>query len=420
MYALVDGNNFYCSCERVFNPKLNGRPVIVLSNNDGCAIARSDEAKALGIGMGTPAFMIEPLIRQYQVAVFSSNYTLYGDMSDRMMQILGGFCPRMEIYSIDETFLDLHDLPYADLLQLALNMRRRVLRYIGIPTSVGIAPTKTLAKMANRYAKKKCRDTGVFWAANDQLIHEMLAATPVGDIWGIGSQYAAFLKRNGFETAEQFATAPEDWVRGNMSVVGLRLLHELRGMPSIQPEFEPADKKNIRTSRSFGSPLTTHADVAEALANFAATCAAKLRTQKSCCRMLEVFLETNPHNREQPQYMRSIRIKLERASNNTAEIIKSALNGLRMIYKPNYQFKKTGLIAMDLIPETEVQTSLFDTANSIRDKRMMDTLDAINKAMGKETLRMATQGFEKRYRLRAEHLSQAYTTNMQQLLKINN
>lgn len=420
MYALVDGNNFYCSCERVFNPKLNRRPVIVLSNNDGCAIARSDEAKALGIGMGTPAFMIEPLIRQYNVAVFSSNYTLYGDMSDRMMQILGSFCPRMEIYSIDETFLDLNDLPYTDLLELGLKMRRTVLRHIGIPTSVGIAPTKTLAKMANRYAKKKCRETGVFWAANDELTREMLAVTPIGDVWGIGSQHAAFLKRHGFETAGQFTSAPDDWVRGNMSVVGLRLLHELRGRPSIQPEFEAPDKKNIRTSRSFGTPLSSRADVAEALANFAATCAAKLRAQQSCCRMLEVFLETNPHNRAQPQYMRTIRISPERATNNSPEIIKSALNALELIYKPGYQYKKTGLIAMDLIPETEVQTSMFDTADTTRDKRMMAALDAINSSMGKETLRMATQGFEKRYRLRAQHLSQAYTTNMQQLLKINN
>jgi DNA polymerase V len=208
MYALVDCNNFYVSCERLFNPKLEGRPVIVLSNNDGCAVSRSDEAKALGIEMATPAFMAREIIEKNNVAVFSSNYTLYGDISDRVMKTLGSFVPRMEIYSIDEAFLDMHDLDYTDLLELGLEIKKTIRQNVGIPVCVGIAPTKTLSKMANRYAKKYRKNIGVHWAANDQLINEMLAVTEVGDIWGIGRQYALFLKRNGFHTALDFISAP--------------------------------------------------------------------------------------------------------------------------------------------------------------------------------------------------------------------
>jgi DNA polymerase V len=241
------------SCERLFNPKLEGKQVIVLSNNDGCAISRSDKAKALGIEMGTPPFLIKDIIGKGKVAVFSSNYTLYGDISDRVMKTLESFVPRLEIYSIDEAFLDMHDLDYTDLLELGLKIRTAVMQNIGIPVCVGIAPTKTLAKMANRYAKKYRKDIGVHWAANDQLTREMLSATEVGDIWGIGRQYALFLKRNGFNTAFDFLSAPEEWIRKNMTVVVQRLFNELKGIPAISWEFIPPAKKNICTSRSFGT-----------------------------------------------------------------------------------------------------------------------------------------------------------------------
>ena len=231
MYALIDCNNFYVSCERLFNPKLEGRPVIVLSNNDGCAVSRSDEAKALGIEMATPAFMARDIIEKNHVAVFSSNYTLYGDISDRVMKTLGSFVPRLEIYSIDEAFLDVHDLDYTDLLELGLQIKMAVKKNVGIPVCVGIAPTKTLAKMANRYAKKYRKNIGVHWAANEQLIKEMLSVTEVGDIWGIGRQYALFLKRNGFNTALDLISAPEEWIRKNMTVVVQRLFNELKGIP---------------------------------------------------------------------------------------------------------------------------------------------------------------------------------------------
>ncbi len=418
MYALADCNNFYCSCERVFNPALEGRPVVVLSNNDGCAIARSEEAKQIGVVMGTPAYMIEDLLKQHNVAVFSSNYTLYGDMSDRVMKTFASFVPRMEIYSIDEAFLDLHDLAYTDLLQLGVNIRKTVQQNTGIPVTIGIAPTKTLAKMANRYAKKLHKHTGVFWAANERLTREMLAFTEVGDIWGIGHQHSLLLKRNGFHTAADFILAPEEWVRSKMSVVGQRLLNELRGKPAIEWQFVPAAKKVICTSRSFGKLLTRPADIQEAISNHAAACALKLRQQKTCCNTVQVFINTNPHKTDEAQYARSINIDLPSSSNNTSEIIKAAIKGFAIIYAAGYRFMKCGVVVMDLVPENQVQVSLFDGADRSKNSVIMTAMDKLNKSLGKELVRFAVQGFEKKYQLRADHLSQKYTTDIHQILKV--
>jgi len=419
MYALVDCNNFYCSCERVFAPQLEGRPVVVLSNNDGCAIARSEEAKALGIQMGTPAYLLEAEFKQYNVAVFSSNYTLYGDMSDRVMKLLAGFVPQVEIYSIDEAFLDMHDMPFANLLELGMTMRNTVRQHTGIPTTVGIAATKTLAKMANRYAKKTRRDIGVFWAANASLVQEMLQFSEVSDIWGIGPQHTLFLRRQGFRTAADFIKAPDDWVRTNMSVVGLRLLHELRGIPAIEWELEPPPKQHICTSRSFGKLQTHLADIKEALCNFMAVVAQKLRRQQSAAKSLQVFLKTHPHRTDLKQYNAAIVVDINPATNSTPELIKYAVKGLEIIYRPGYWFKKCGVVAMELVPEGQVQQSMFDVTDRQKSKQVMDAMDRINKSLGKDTVRMAVQGYEKRYRLRAAHLSPCYTTNYEQILKVN-
>ena len=418
MYSLVDCNNFYCSCERVFQPQLEGRPVITLSNNDGCCIARSEEAKELGIDMGTPFFMIEKQVEKHKIAVFSSNYTLYGDMSDRVMKTLAGFVPNMEIYSIDEAFLNMHDLVHADLLKMGVDIRRTIAKNLGIPVTVGIAPTKVLAKMANRYAKKKHRDTGVFWAANDDLVNEMLHFTDVSDVWGIGHQYALLLRRNGFKTAFDITKIPEEWMRRNMSVVGLRLLNELKGIPCIKWEFEQKPKKNICTSRSFGKLLTDKNIIREALCNYAATVARKLRDQNSCAGSLQVFIQTNLHKSEHEQYMHTITVKMQTPSNLTTEIIKYACKGLDIIFKPNYKYMKCGVIAMELVPENQIQTSLFDQADKTRDKKVAQAMDNINKTMGRDVVRLAAQGFERSYRAKAEHLSRRYTTNMNQLLKV--
>ncbi|RYY19847.1 MAG: Y-family DNA polymerase [Chitinophagaceae bacterium] len=420
MYALVDCNNFYCSCERLFDPRLEKAAIIVLSNNDGCAISRSEEAKVLGIDMGTPAFMIQSLINSGKVKVFSSNYTLYGDMSDRVMKTLGTFVPSMEIYSIDEAFLDMHDMHYSDLLKLGVEIRRTIKRNIGIPVTVGIAATKTLAKMANRFAKKKGKDPGVYWAANNDLVEEMLRATAVNDVWGIGHSHALLLKKNGIHTAYEFMELPEEWVRVNMSVIGQRLLNEVRGIPAIQWEFETPAKQNICTSRSFGTLLTDPSIIKEAICNHAATCAAKLRQQKSCCRNIHIFIQTNLHKMFDAQYSRSVNVELETASNDTGEIIKAASRGFDMIFKEGYRYMKCGVIVCDLLPEESIQRSMFDTSNKVKSKLAMTALDNINKSLGKEIVRFAVQGYEKKYRLKAAHLSKKYTTNFEQLLKVEN
>src|SRR5450432_151728 len=418
MYALVDCNNFYCSCEKVFRPGLEGRPVIVLSNNDGCAISRSEEAKNIGIAMAAPAFMMRTLIDKYKVAVFSSNYTLYGDMSNRIMGTLAFFVQDIEMYSIDEAFLDLKEMVHADLLQLGFEIRSTIRRNIGIPVSIGIAPTKTLAKMANRYAKKNFQQAAVFWAANESLTEEMLAATPVDEIWGIGNQYALFLSRSGFKTASHLVHAPEDWIRKHLSVTGVRLLYELRGTPSVAWVDTKPVRKNICTSRSFGSRIADKNQMAEAMANYAAACASKLRDDKTCCRRVQVFIENNPHKTEESQYRRSVVISLERASNHSGEIIKAALQGLDLIYKSGFLYMKCGVTAMDLVTESSVQASFFDAADRKKNRRLMETIDKINRSLGKEILRSAVQGFDRDYRLKAEYLSPCYTTRMSDILKI--
>jgi DNA polymerase V len=420
MYALVDCNNFYCSCERVFNPKLEGRPVIVLSNNDGCAISRSDEAKALGIAMAAPAFIMSKLLDQHKVAVFSSNYTLYGDMSRRVMDSLGSFAPKMELYSIDEAFLDLGEMRKTDLRQLGSDIRKTIKKNLGMPVSVGIASTKTLAKMANRHAKKHYRQAPVFWAANPELVREMLSATAVEDIWGIGHQYALFLSRAGFKTAADFVQAPDEWVRKNLSVVGHRLLFELRGIPSIAWEAEKPIRQNICTSRSFGNRISDKNRIAEAMANYAASCAAKLRADKTCCRSLQVFIQTNPHKTDEAQYLRSVDIDLDRASNHSGEIIKAALRGLDLIFKPGFLYMKCGVTVTDLVPESAVQGSFFDSADRERNGHVMRTIDQINQSLGKEIVRTAVQGFERPYRLKTGYLSSRYTTRMSEVLRIRN
>ncbi|QEC69351.1 Y-family DNA polymerase [Panacibacter ginsenosidivorans] len=415
MYALVDCNNFYCSCERLFAPKLENHPVVVLSNNDGCAIARSEEAKALGIQMGTPEYMIRDTLQAHNVKVFSSNYTLYGDISDRVMRTLETFVSKMELYSIDEAFLDMNEMIYQDLLQLGIDIRRTIKKNIGIPVTVGIANTKTLSKMANRYAKKIHKDVGVYWAANKDLTDRMLEFTEVADIWGIGAQYAKLLTNNGFKTAKDFVQASDDWVRQHMSVVGLRLLHELRGQPSIEWEYEAPPKKNICTSRSFGTLITDKKTLEQAVANYTASCALKLRNQKSCTREIQVFLKTNQFRVQDKQYSAGRTVKLPVATNSTPELIKYALKGLNLIYRPGYNYQKCGVIVMDIIPQEQIQYSLFDNEDRKKQKTVSKTLDKINIAFGKDLVRYAKQGYEKRYKLRAEYLSKRYTTNIDEL-----
>ncbi len=415
MIAIVDCNNFYVSCERVFNPKMENRPVVVLSNNDGCIISRSNEAKELGIEMGAPAFKMEEFLRENNVAVFSSNYALYGDFSDRVMKTLAGFVRDIEIYSIDEAFLDLtgyHD----DLRELGMKIRSRVKQWTGIPVSVGIARTKTLAKVANKIAKQS---DGVFLLNDPDTIRKALLKLDVEKVWGIGRQYSRMLRLHGIKTAFDLTQAKDSWIQKSMTIVGLRLVNELRGIPSIDMDTDPDPKKAICTARSFGHLLSDFESVSEALANYAATCALKLRRQKSCANILTVFLETNPFRESDPQYFKSTVITLPEATSFTPDIIRHAVGGLKRIFKEGYQYKKTGIIMTGLVPENQVQGNLFDQADHDKQKRLMDVVDRINSELGRDFVRTLSQGFERKWRLRQEKLSPRFTTRWDEVMNID-
>ncbi|HMJ47707.1 MAG TPA: Y-family DNA polymerase [Ferruginibacter sp.] len=418
MFALVDCNNFYCSCERVFNPSLNKRPVIVLSNNDGCAVARSEEAKALGIEMGSPVHMIRELVEQNNVAVFSSNYTLYGDMSNRVMNILASFVPVIELYSIDEAFLDLSSLRYQQPDKLAWQIKQTVKKYTGIPVTVGIAPTKTLAKMANRFAKKKTKEAGVHCVKDNTMVNELLAVTPVEEIWGIGKQYTKILQKNNFITAADLVHAPREWIRKNMTVVGQRLLNELNCIESKGWETGPVKKKNICTSRSFGKLVTDICQLKEACATYTSACARKLRQQGSCATKIHVFVQTNIHRTGDEQYFSSVTIQLPVPTNNTPELLKYSLKALGIIFKPAINYLKLGVIVQDLVPETEIQGSIFDGEDRKKNNSLMVCVDTINKVLGKDLVRISSQGYSKKWKLKAAHLSPCYTTRIGQLYSL--
>lgn len=416
MIALVDCNNFYVSCERLFHPGVLHLPVVVLSNNDGCVISRSEEAKTLGIRMGAPAFFMEELLQRHQVAVFSSNYTLYGSLSQRVMQVLSSYAPEMEVYSIDEAFLDLtgHTAPGA----LAAAIRAGVLHDVGLPVSVGVAPTKTLAKMANRAVKKNKLPEGFLVLDSPEKTRAVLAATQVEDIWGIGPQYAAMLHQKGFHTAFDLSLVPDDFARRELTVTGLRLVRELRGISSIALEEAAPPKKAVCVARSFGQLLTEKSDIQEALANYAAVAAQKLRSQNSRATVIQVFVQTNNFRGQDAQYHRSVNVRLPVPANSTRELIRHALLALDHIFKPGYNYKKTGITAMDLVPDTEVQENLFETTNHDKERKLMQALDGITKHFaGKPVLRFAVQGGDKKWTLRQERLSPCYTTRLHEIIK---
>ena len=419
MVALIDCNNFYVSCERMFQPRLIGRPLIVLSNNDGCAIARSNEAKTLGVKMGTAHFTIEELIRQHNVQIRSSNYPLYGDMSGRVMEVIKFFVPKTEVYSIDEIFCDLSEMKaYNDFTDLGKQVKATVKQYTGIPVSVGIAPTKVLAKLANKYAKKMTMEVGVHCADTPDLIDILLHFTPVGDIWGVGTEHEKFLIKHGFKTAADLVKAPEEWIRKHLSVKGLRLLTELKGTPCIEFVEEKPAKKAVATVRSFGKLIKSKKEVQQALAAHTASCGAKLRKEGSCARKLKVFIETDNYRTQDPQLSHSIVINLPVGTNSTSELIRYAMKALDMLYQQGYNFKKTGVEALEMVPASSVQLGLFDGVNRKRDEKLMQAVDNINVSYGKETVRHAVQGYGKEWRLRQQHLSNAYTTRFDQLKEV--
>jgi DNA polymerase V len=417
MYGLIDCNNFYASCERVFRPDLNGKPVVVLSNNDGCVIARSSEAKKLGIPMGAPAFQYEKLFGEEGVTVFSANFVLYGDMSSRVMNIVSSWVPDLEIYSIDEAFLSMEGFENFDLADYGAKIRKAVGKSTGIPVSIGFAPTKTLAKVANRIAKKFAEQTGgVYSIETEEKRIKALKWLPVEDVWGIGAQHARRLHNTGIFRAWDFLRLNDAWIRKHMSVTGVRLKRELEGEPTLELE-EVKAKKNIATTRSFEEYYTTLAQLQERVVTFSVTCAEKLRKQKSSAHAVMVFLLTNYHRQDLPQYQRNIVVKFPFATNSGIEIARFACEGLKRIFREGYQYKKAGVIVMDIVPENPVQLSVFENSD-IRHQPLMKVIDRINRTIRHHKIKLASQDLDRTWKIRQERLSPRYTTRLDEILVV--
>ncbi len=419
--ALVDCNNFFVSCERVFRPELKGRPVVVLSNNDGCVISRSSEVKALGIQMGEPYFKIQKILHQFNIAVFSSNFMLYSDLSRRVMETLSQFSEKIEIYSIDEAFLHLTEGKNADggrvipsnsnLEDGGQAIQKKVYQWTGIPTSIGIGPTKSLAKAGAYFAKKMESLRGVCVLSNLKDQREALKHLPIEEVWGIGRSYSQFLKHQRIETAYAFTQAPEDWVRRKMGVVGSRLQQELLGRACLEIESHPDPKKGICTSRSFGSPIENLSELKEAVSHFVAQAAVKLRKEKLQTGQITVFISTS---RFQPNsYFNSSSISLPYFTAFTPEMISIALEELRKIFRPGFFYKKAGVLLENLRPEG--QASLFDPLDRTKANCLMKTVDHLNATLGRSTVRFGSEGIAPAWRPRAEHCSPRYTTDWKEL-----
>jgi DNA polymerase V len=427
-FALVDCNSFYVSCERVFKPELEGGAVVVLSNNDGCVIARSNEAKALGIKMGTPYFQIRDMAERERVKVFSSNYELYGDMSRRVVSTLSQFTPNLEIYSIDECFLDLSHLKPEEVVEYGHRIRKTVLRWTGIPVSVGVAGTKTLAKVANKLAKKRAGAEGVLALSRQAEIEEALRETQIGDVWGIGRQHSNRLLQSNVSTAWDLRNCTDAFAKKYLTVVGLRTVRELRGEVCIDLELEAPDKKNICTSRSFGRPLTELKDIEEALSTHTVRCATKLRKQNSCATGVTVFLMTNRFAVGEEPYCNSRTMQLPRPTNSELELLPRAIQLLKGMFRPGKRYVKVGIILTDLVPASEVQLDLFSSQHGEKHSKLMNTLDTLRQRFGHQALKYAVQGNhneneveeEKRapWMLQKQFLSSPYTTSVEGLLSV--
>ncbi len=414
-FALVDCNSFYVSCERVFRPELKGRPVVVLSNNDGNVVALSAEAKALGIPFAAPFFKLRELIARHNVAVFSSNYTLYGDMSRRVMDSLSHFTPDMEIYSVDEAFLALRGEAGA-LTEKGMRIRSQVMQWTGIPVSVGIAPTKTLAKLASRIGKKDPSLGGVFNFTGHPRSDEFLAGLDVEAVWGVGPRYGGMLRGAGIRTVRDLMEAPDPWVKRKMTITGLRTVMELRGISCLPLEEAAPPKKGIVSSRSFGRAVTSLGELKEAVASYAARGAEKLRSQGSAASFLTVFIATNRFVPEDPQYSNGVTVSLPVPSSYTPLLIRAALQLLERIYRSGFRYKKAGVMLTGIIPEWDRQLDLFRPVRETeRQLGLMRVMDGINRGMGRDTLRFASQGIEPAWGMRRAYLSRRYTTRWDEI-----
>ena len=439
MYGLVDCNNFYVSCERVFNPSLRGKPVVVLSNNDGCIIARSNEAKALGIPMGAPLHLYKTLIKQNKIFTYSSNYTLYGDMSSRVMSILNYFIPNIEIYSIDEAFLNLKNFNIQSLQDEMFKIRERIYQWTGIPVSIGIGPTKTLAKLANKIAKKNSSNGVYILTVSTQLAH-ILSDMKLEDIWGVSKGWGNRLRFIGINNPRQLQQANPRQIRTLISVVGERIIYELRGQPCLALE-EVTNKKSITVSRSFGNMINDKDSLKKALANYAARAAEKLRYQDSVCGGIYVFINTNRFRERDLQYSNSATINFDELTDSTTIIIEKSFKLLENLYRPKYNYKKIGVTLLGLKQKDDgssdnyiIQGSLFihNADQQIHISRSCDRMkliDNINAKMGKMTIFHGSQGMIKnskniqletgKWQMRSSYKSPFYTTNWDDILKVS-
>lgn len=422
MYALVDGNNFYVSCERAFRPDLIGRPVVVLSNNDGCAIARSNEAKALGIAMGAPWFKISHLADSNELVALSANFALYGDLSDRMMSLAAGLGPKQEIYSIDESFIDLAGVR-GNLVERSFKIRARILQWVGIPCCIGIGQTKTLAKLANHVAKTAERKPGIYPDKLAQVcnfadltaeeFNQVLADTLVNEVWGVGRRITAQLNESGVITALDLVRLDTATIRGKWSVVLERTVRELQGIACMELEDAPAAKKEIACTRSFGHPVTELSDLNEAITQFASRAAEKLRKQGSAAQQVICFVRTSPF-RNDPQYSRSISVPLRRPTADTGALVAAAVGGMKAIYRPGFNYAKAGVMLIDLQPDTVNQGELDLQSDAAPDRcKLMQTIDSLNQRFGKGAVLVASAGLagdRRAWVMKQERRTPAYTT----------
>ena len=424
MYALVDCNNFFVSCERVFRPDLEGRAVVVLSNNDGCVVSRSNEAKSMGIQMGVPFYKVKHMVEAGQLVAFSSNYALYGDLSGRVMSLLADAVPQIEIYSIDEAFLHLDGIPSEKIPALCRDLVAKIRKWVGVPVSIGVAPTKTLAKIASHFAKKHKGYKGVcLMDTNDKRL-KALSLTPIGDVWGIGRRLAPKMELKGIKTALDFVQRPREWVGEIFNVNVLRTWEELCGRMCIEEEKE-ARRKSICTSRSFADMIEDEKELLLRISDFAAMCARKLRQEGSAAYDVTAFLYTNRFREDLKQYFPSATIRLEVAANSAQEIISAALRGFRAVYRPGYQYKKAGVIVGNIVPADEIQGNLFEFDDQLRSKqdRLSEVMDAVNAASetsGNSLLRLAVQR-PGHYAdgIRSEFRSSLYSTSLDEIIKVH-
>ena len=421
LFGLADCNNFYCSCERVFHPDLRDKPVVVLSNNDGCIIARSEESKALGFKMGEPFYQVKDMLEKYDVAVFSSNYNLYGDMSRRVMSLLSTYTPRLDIYSVDEAFLDLSGMGDAEYLTAYCKaMVKAIRKGTGIPISLGIAPTRTLAKMASKFAKKYKGYEGVCLIDTDEKREKALKLFDIDDVWGIGHRYAKKLEYHGIKTAWDFVQKSESWVRKEMTVVGVRTWKELKGVNCISTDELP-HKKSVCTSRSFAEQgLNQLKDVEEAVANFAAQCARKLKEQHTVCQSITVFAHTSRFRMDVPQDYIYRSVNLQVPTNDHQELVSIAVKVLRESWKKDgsFWYKKAGIIVWNICKDEAIQGNLFDTIDREKQMALAKAIDEINRKNGHNTIRVAVQGFDKQWHLKNEYVSKQYTTNLDDIIVV--